>query len=137
MEFQHTFKDDKKEISKDILKLNENRLPLILILDGLTDIGNVGSIFRIADALKVEKVYIYNYSKEFNKKLLQRKSRSTIKYVPFEYVNNFDILIKLKNNYKFYVLDKTNKSIDYNKVNYTENVCVVIGSENYGVSQEL
>ncbi|NPA44130.1 MAG: RNA methyltransferase, partial [Chlorobi bacterium] len=29
------------------------------------------------------------------------------------------------------------KSIDYNKVNYTEKVCVVIGSENYGVSQEL
>jgi len=137
MEFQHTFKDDKQSGNNDLSNINNERCSFILILDGLTDIGNVGSIFRIADALRIKKIYIYNYSKEFNKKLFQRKSRSTIKYVPYEYINDFDNILKLKNNFKFYVLEKTNKSIEYNKVNYNEKACVIIGSENYGVSQEL
>ena len=136
-EFQHTFNDDKKNVNQEILNVHSNRDSIILILDGLTDIGNVGSIFRIADALRIKKIYIYNYDKKFNEKLLKRKSRSTIKYVPFEYTNEFNQILQLKNEYKFYVLDKTNKSIEYNSLSYNKKLCLVIGSENYGVSQKL
>lgn len=136
-EFQHTFNDNKSSLNFDLKNINKDRTPIILILDGLSDLGNIGSIFRIADALRIEKIYIYNYDKEFNKKLFQRKSRSTIKYVSYRYTNDIKELLNLKNSYKFIVLDKTNKSVEYNNVDYSGNICLIIGSENTGVSKEL
>lgn len=136
-EFQHNFNDDQKSVNQEILNVSSDRNPIILILDGLTDVGNVGSIFRIADALRIKKIYIYNYDKKFNKKLLKRKSRSTIKYVPFVYINDFEEILQLKKDFKFYVLDKTNRSVEYNKLSYDKNICLIIGSENYGVSQKM
>lgn len=136
-EFQHTFKDDKLNLRDDIKKIDINRFPLILVLDGLTDIGNIGIIFRLADALRLEKIYIYNYSKKLNYKLLHRKSRATIQYVPFEYTNDFNTIFALKEKYKFIVLDKTSHSTPYNNVEYSHPMCLIIGSEKNGVSEEL
>jgi len=136
-EFQQTFNNDKKTLKEDILNINKNRTPIILILDELTDIGNIGLIFRIADALRIGKIYIYNYKQELNYKLLHRKSRASIQYVPFEYINDLNNIIELKKTHKLIVLDKTNKSITYNKTKYTKPICLIIGAEITGVSQKL
>ncbi len=135
--FQHKFSDEKKSAKEDLKNINLNRLPVSLILDGLTDIGNIGMIFRIADALRIEKVYFYNYNKEFNRNVLMKKSRSTVKYVDFEYIDNFEELIKLKEKSKLIVLDKTNRSIPYSRYEYAEPVCLIIGAERTGVSADL
>jgi len=137
MEFQHRFKDSKLNIEEEIKNINSNRTPIIIILDGLTDIGNVGIIFRLADALRIERIIIYNYSKVFNNKLLHRKSRATTQYVPYEYTNNINDIISLKQKHKFVILDKTNYSVPYFKTEYSKPICLIIGSEINGVSEEL
>jgi len=137
MEFQHSFIDSKLNIEDEIRNINSERIPIIIILDGLTDIGNVGIIFRLADALKIEKIIIFNYNKIFNYKLLHRKSRATIQYVPYEYINNINDIIKLKQKHKFVILDKTNYSVPYFKTKYSKPMCLIIGSEINGVSEEL
>jgi len=135
--FQYKFNDEKKSVKQEIKNINLNRLPIILILDRITDIGNVGMIFRLADALRIKKIYLYKYNKEFNLKLLIKKSRSTVNYVKFEYVDDIEIIKKIKNNYKLITLDKTNKSTPYYMYKYSVPICLIIGAERTGVSEEL
>jgi len=137
MEFQHSFKDNKLNIKEEIKSINSDRIPITIILDGLTDIGNVGIIFRLADALKIEKIIIYNCNKIFNYKMLHRKSRATVQYVPYEYTENINDIIKLKQKRKFIILDKTNYSVPYFKIEYSSPMCLIIGNEINGVSKEL
>ncbi len=135
--FQHKFSDEKESPKEDVLSIKLNRLPVSLILDGLTNVGNVGMIFRLADALRIEKIYFYNYNQKFNLSLLEKKSRSTSKYVDFAYLESISEVIKLKEKSNLIVLDKTNKSIPYFSFEYSEPVCLIIGAEKTGVSEEL
>ncbi len=135
--FQHKFSDEKESAKEDIKNINLNRLPVSLILDGVTGIGNVGMIFRIADALRIEKVYFYNYIQEFDFKILIKKSRSTFKYVDFDYLESFEQIIKLKEKSKMIVLDKTNKSIPYYNYKHSAPICLIICAEKTGVSKDL
>ncbi len=132
-EFQHNYTDDKKSMNN----ISFNRIPIILLLDGLNDMGNVGMIFRIADALRIQRIYFYNYNEELNNKLLQRKSRATSKYVEFSYLSNLKDIAKLKQGYEIIILDKTNKSIPYSEYKFSKPICLVLGAEITGVSQEL
>ncbi len=132
-EFQHNYTDDKKSMNN----ISSNRIPIILLLDGLNDMGNVGMVFRIADALRIQRIYFYNYNEELNNKLLQRKSRATSKYVEYSYLSNITDVTKLKEVYEIIILDKTNKSIPYSEYEFLKPICLVLGAEITGVSQEL
>ena len=136
-EHQLNFEEINKENIQKIKDIKKNRLPIFLITDGINDIGNLGMIFRLADALRIEKIFLYNLKENFNFKLLKKKSRSTTEYVSYEIVNDFSQMLFLKENCKFVVLDKTNKSIDYSEFKPEFPVCIIIGSEKYGVSEEF
>lgn len=35
-----------------------NKLPLVVILDGIRSLHNIGSLFRTSDAFRIEKIYL-------------------------------------------------------------------------------
>ena len=126
------------EILQNISEKSKSNIKSVILTDGINDVGNLGMIFRIADALKIDKIYLYNLKPDFNYKLLKKKSRFTSEIVSFEIIKTFEEIQKLKENYFFVIIDKTNKSIDYSKYSYPEkDICFVFGSENYGVSPEI
>ena len=47
------------------------KFPIYLILDNINDIVNIGSIFRISDALGVSKIYLCNTNIDLNEKKLK------------------------------------------------------------------
>ncbi len=136
-EHQLNFKEINKYHLKQISEIHKNRIPISVITDGINDIGNLGMIFRLADALRINNIYLYNLKEHFNYKLLKKKSRSTSEYVSYEIINNFNQIKHLKENCKFVTLDKTNKSVDFIEFNPEFPLCVIIGSEKFGVSQEM
>ncbi|MCD6557366.1 MAG: TrmH family RNA methyltransferase [Bacteroidales bacterium] len=136
-EHQLSFEEINKSHRKQISEIHKNRIPISVITDGINDIGNLGMIFRLADALRINKIYLYNLKGNFNFKLLKKKSRSTSNYVPYELINDFSQILNLKENYKFVVLDKTNKSVDFSEFIPEFPLCVIIGSEKFGVAEEM
>jgi tRNA G18 (ribose-2'-O)-methylase SpoU len=136
-EHQLSFGEINKEHLKKISEINKNRLPICILTDGINDVGNIGMIFRLADALRIEKIYLYDLRNALNFKLLKKKSRSTTEYVSFEIVNNINNVLKLKEKYKFIILDKTNKSINYADYKPEFPLCLIIGSEKFGISKEI
>jgi len=136
-EHQLNFEEIHKDHLKQIADIKKNRLPITIITDGISDTGNIGMIFRLADALRIEKIFLFNVKENFNIKLLKKKSRSASDYVSYEIIKDLNQIKKVKEKYKFIILDKTNKSIKYSEFIPEFPVCLVVGSEKFGVSEKL
>lgn len=102
---------------------------------------NIGSFFRIADALGVEKLYLSGKSIVPPNGKLRKASRSTEKYVAYEYFESPLVIIEqLKSEgYKIVSLELAANSIDLAdfKLQPSDKVCLILGSENEGVSESL
>jgi len=102
---------------------------------------NIGSLFRIADALGIEKIYLSGTSPVPPNSKIKKTSRSTEKYVPFSYEESpFDLVKRLKSEgYTIISLEITSSSLDIRElsISKSEKACLVLGSENSGVCQEL
>lgn len=102
---------------------------------------NVGSLFRIADALGVEKIYLTGSSCVPPNPKIKKTSRSTEKFVDYSYADNVDALVaQLKAaGYKIISLEITSKSISIEdfRASPGEKICMVLGSEDKGISQKL
>jgi tRNA G18 (ribose-2'-O)-methylase SpoU len=102
---------------------------------------NIGSLFRLADALGVEKIYLSGSSLVPPNSKIRKTSRATEKFVPFSYAENpLEIINTLKSEgYTIISLEITTSSIDISdlSLNGIEKICLILGSESAGVSQEL
>jgi len=122
-----------------------NKKTKILILDSIRSVLNVGAIFRTADAIGINKIYITGYSptpldrfgrirKDFQKASLDAK-------INWEYYENILELIKKlkKENFLIISVEQDKKSIDYKKINIEkeEKIAVIMGNENTGVNPEV
>ncbi len=119
----------------------KKKYPVCLLLNDFNSPANVGSIFRIADAFGIEKIFLTGTSPVPPNRKMMRTSRATEKNVPYEYFDNAAVVIKqLKaETYKFVSLETTSTSTDIRQVEFSNNdkVCLIIGSENVGISAEL
>lgn len=116
------------------------KFPIYLILDNINDIVNIGSIFRISDALGVSKIYLCNTNIDFNDKKIKRVSRNTNEYVEYEIYSNIVECINeiKKNNITLLALEITDSSTSLNKYEFDKNksYAFIIGNEQNGVSKE-
>ncbi len=133
---QLEFSDERK--TQDIEQIQENRIPMALLLDGLEDMINIGSIFRLSDALRLQKIYFYNNQVDLSHKKLAKVARSTNKYTSYAEVN-LEQVQALVSEYEVVVIDKTNNSIDYKTYQpKTEKpLLFVLGNEKHGVSDGI
>lgn len=118
-----------------------SRFPLCYLAHDLDGPLNVGSLFRLADALGVEKIYLTGRSPVPPNGKLRKTSRAAEKVVPFSHAADpIPILRELKAcGYRIISLELTSASIDIRElaVRPSDRICLVLGSENAGVSQSL
>jgi len=124
---------DAKRDQKDIKRNN-----LVLVLDRVYDTFNIGSFFRLADALGIEKIYLCGQIVTPPNMKIHRASIGTWKWVPWEHsYSTAEVLKKLKQDgYSLLGCEQNNKSKPYNKVNYTKKVALVLGNETDGIAGE-
>jgi tRNA G18 (ribose-2'-O)-methylase SpoU len=102
---------------------------------------NVGGLFRIADALGVEHLYLAGSSARPPNPKLRRASRSTEKYVAYSWTADGVALAReLKGSGCLLVsLELTSSSRDVRALGWDgqQPLCLIVGSENTGVAQAL
>ena len=114
---------------------------VIVICDDIISPENVGLIFRLCEAMSLEKLVLGGKTPLPVSEKVVRTARSTIKYVNYIHVDSIPSFLKeLKTGgYKIIGLEITDKSVplrDY-AFNHWEKIALVIGSENHGVSEEV
>src|ERR1700739_63477 len=61
------------------------RNPIYIIVDNVLDTYNIGAIFRLADAVAVEKVYLCGGTETPPHHRIKKASINTTEWVPWEY----------------------------------------------------
>ena len=115
--------------------------PLSILANNIEIAGNVGSLFRVADALGVEKLYLTGSTQTPPKYKIRKAARSADNHIPYEYEESaLTVIEQLKaNGYNIVALEITarSKNIREFSLNKNDKTCLIIGSENLGISAEL
>ncbi len=103
--------------------------------------GNVGSFFRIADALGVEKIFLTGKSVVPPNSKLRKASRSCENFVSFEYCSSaVSLIARLKSEgYTVIGLEISTTSVDLASLNLAPDakVCLILGAEKTGITDEV
>src|SRR5690554_2567384 len=84
-------------LSVDEFKRTE-KTPIIIVLDNIRSLNNIGSVFRISDAFLVEKIYLCGITATPPHKDIHKTALGSTETVEWEYVENtLDLVEKLKN----------------------------------------
>ena len=124
------------EEQKKLIKKN----PVYIIVDNVLDTYNIGSIFRLADAVAVTKVYLCGGTETPPNSRIKKASINTTEWVDWEYAKDAkEAITKLRGmvpDIQIVSIEQNERSVPYNEIEYTFAVALVIGHETDGVSQE-
>jgi len=119
---------------------NAPKIPLVLVLDNLRSMHNIGAAFRIADAFLLEKIYLCGITAQPPHRDIHKTALGAEETVIWEYVpDTYTLLQSLKNSgYLIVALEQTDKSIplqDY-QTNANNKYALVFGNEVFGIQEE-
>ena len=124
--------DDFKEAKKT---------PLIIVLDNIRSLNNIGSVFRTSDAFLVEKIYLCGITATPPNKDIHKTALGSTDTVAWEYVENtMDLIEKLKaENIKICAIEQAENATMLNNFSPEANItyALVFGNEVKGVSQKV
>lgn len=108
---------------------------LWLIIDGVQDPGNLGTILRTAEALGVERVVALKGTVDpYNEKVI-RSAMGAIFRLPILHDQSDELVLKqLRQQTVQIVVSALSESVPYNRVAYRQRLALVVGNEGAGVT---
>lgn len=117
---------------------------IVLILDNIRSMHNVGSIFRTADCVGITKIYLCGTTPtpldRFNREVkeIAKTALGAEKSIAWEYVKTTtSVLRKLKKNFQIIAIEQSKDSVDYKKIKLKPRVAFVVGNEVDGISKKV
>lgn len=131
----------------------KKRNPLYLILENIYDTYNIGGLFRLADALNMEKIYLCGQTEIPPNPKIKKASIGTYKIVPWEYKPTvIEIIKELKSIYTtnrqsltanhqspitIMAIEQHSSSLPYFQAEYKLPLALILGNETFGISPEV
>jgi len=143
----------KKIISMRKLKLEElgrhsvdtykeiEKLPLVIVLDNVRSMHNVGAVLRSADAFKVAKVYMCGITPTPPHREIRKTAIGAEESVSWESIEDTAKLIPTlkQEGYRILAIEQTDSSLSLDQFKIEENgkYALILGHEVNGVSDEV
>src|SRR5690606_12906040 len=97
MKYRKLKNSELNRINTEEYKASE-KTPLIIILDNIRSLNNIGSVFRTADAFLVKKIYLCGITAKTPHKDIQKTALGATESVDWEYAENvLEVVSKLQN----------------------------------------
>lgn len=132
--------DELNRISTEEFKQTEKK-PLIIVLDNIRSLNNIGSVFRTADAFLIEAVYLCGITAQPPHRDIQKTALGATETITWKYFETtLEALVDLKQNqYKIASIEQTKNSTMLNEfsIKPDEKWALVFGNEVNGVDQEI
>jgi len=117
------------------------RNPIYIVCDNVLDTYNVGSIFRLADAVAAEKVFLCGATESPPNTRIKKASINTTEWVPWEHCELAKSAIeelRIKNQeLKVICVEQDERSIPFTEMKVEFPLAIVVGNETYGISKEV
>jgi 23S rRNA (guanosine2251-2'-O)-methyltransferase len=128
-----------KPVGEEIRTIKRN--PIYLVLDRVIDTYNIGSLFRLADAIAAEKLYICGDTEYPPSSRIHKAAVGTEEWVPWEKVDKVEKAIKIlkDKDVQIVAVEQSEKSIPYslmaNRLSFP--CAIIIGNETDGISKNV
>jgi len=117
------------------------KTPIVIILDNIRSLNNIGSVFRTADAFLIEKIYLCGITATPPHKDIRKTALGATESVAWEYSESTLELIEAYNalGYETIAIEQAEKATMLNKlkIETTEKFVLVFGNEVKGVNQSV
>ncbi len=117
-----------------------SKTPLIIVMDDIRSLHNIGSVFRTADAFLIEKIYLCGITATPPHKEIQKTALGATETVAWEHNKNvLDVIKQLQaDNVTVLAIEQVEQAylLDEFVVDSSKKYALVFGNEVYGVSQE-
>ena len=118
------------------------KTPLIVVLDNIRSLNNIGSIFRTCDAFLVSKIYLCGITAKPPNRKINKTALGSTDSVEWEYFKSTIKLIeKLKSEsvkiWSIEQVERAQKLNDIEKIDSKQKHAIVFGNEIKGVDQKI
>lgn len=112
---------------------------IIIILDNVRSLNNVGSVFRTADAFLVEAIYLCGITGTPPNKEIYKTALGADETVSWQYFENTMQAVEAckQNGYKVFAVEQVEGSTMLNEFTAPNNIALVFGNEVNGVLTEV
>lgn len=117
------------------------KIPVVVILDNIRSMYNIGSVFRTADAFLIKKIYLCGITATPPHKEIRKTALGATESVDWDYVKDISELIgRLKvEGWQIFSIEQTegSKNLSEVELNSNEKYAIIFGNEVEGVQQEV
>lgn len=118
-----------------------SKIPLIVVLDNIRSLNNIGSVFRTSDAFVIEKIYLCGITAKPPHKEIHKTALGATDSVTWEYVEDtLELIKRLKDlNIKVASIEQAENATmlqDFT-IEPNQKYAIVFGNEVKGVQQEV
>lgn len=116
------------------------KTPLIIVLDDIRSLHNIGSVFRTSDAFLIEKIYLCGITAIPPNKEIHKTALGATETVTWEYQKNvIQVIENLKKSHvSVFAIEQVENAVflqDF-KIEKNKKYALVFGNEVFGVSQK-
>ena len=117
---------------------DEGRVPLVVVLDGVTDARNFGAIARSCDCGGVDAIVIPERGSASASSDAVKASAGALFYVPVCREKTVESAVRQLHDSGYLVIGASEKGAEsYTKIDYTVPVAIVMGAEDTGISPDV
>ncbi len=130
--------EELKRLDVDSYK-KAKKIPLIVVLDNIRSLNNIGSVFRTADSFAIEKIYLCGITACPPHRDIYKTALGAEESVTWEYrESTLDVIRELQaKGYKVASIEQATNSVELSDVQKQTKIAVVLGNEVKGVQQEV
>ena len=117
-----------------------DKYPIVVVLDSIRSLHNVGSVFRTADAFRIEKVVLCGLTAQPPHKEIHKTALGATDTVEWEYFENVEDAIKQLRNTGFVIASAEqaeNTVMLQDMGHHDSKIAFVFGNEVFGVDQKV
>ncbi|MCQ2286167.1 MAG: RNA methyltransferase [Bacteroidales bacterium] len=132
--------DEMGRVSLEEFK-KQTKMPLVVILDNVRSMNNVGSVFRTCDAFGAERLYLCGITATPPNKEISKTALGATESVDWQHVADTAVLVEqLKNDgYKIFAVEQVDTSSNLVTFPFQmgEKYAVILGNEVFGVDDKV
>ncbi len=118
-----------------------DKIPLIVVLDNIRSLNNIGSVFRTSDAFLIEKIYLCGITAKPPHKDIHKTALGATESVEWEYIEDTLELIQRLKDLKVQILAieqaKNSTMLQDFSIEPNQKYAVIFGNEVKGVQQKV
>ncbi len=116
------------------------KTPIVIVLDNIRSLNNIGAVFRTADAFLLKKVFLCGITARPPHKDINKTALGATESVAWEHRSDtLELIRELQPEYRCLAIEQAEKATFLNnfKAQHSEKYALVFGNEVKGVSQEV